>query len=139
MKEGHLRLAAVPFKSLIFEWWGLQTFVIYLHKRMYLFNKLFASCFIFKEFFSKWQNMNILWWIFENLSWQKIFWFFQRWDFKRLNPSETQSWAHIQPKSGLALIRPIRDCSESFLYVADRLMADQRWQGDINLENLNFP
>ena len=44
---------------------------------------------------------------------------------KSLNLSEPQIWAQIEPKSGLALIRPIRDCLESFLSVADRLLTDQ--------------
>jgi len=64
--------------------------------------------------------------------------FFKWWDFKSLNPSETQSWAQIEPKSGLALIRPIWDCLESFLSVADRLLADQLLLGDVNFENSNF-
>jgi len=62
--------------------------------------------------------------------------FYQKWDFKSLNLSETQSWAQIEPESGLALIRPIRDCLESFLSVADKLPADQLRQGDF--ENSNF-
>ena len=50
-----------------------------------------------------------------------------RWDFKILNPSEPQSWTQREPKSGLALIRPIyRDCLESCLSVAHRLLAVTR-------------
>ena len=64
--------------------------------------------------------------------------FYQRWDFKSLNLSEAQSWAQIEPKSGLALIWPIRDYLESFLSLADRLLADQLWQEDVNFENSNF-
>ena len=62
----------------------------------------------------------------------------QNGDFKSVNPSKTQTLAQIEPKLGLVLIRPMRDCLTSFLYVADRMPSDQLGQGDVNFENSNF-
>ncbi len=41
-------------------------------------------------------------------------------DFKSKNPSKPRTRAHVEPKSGLVLIRPMIDWLESILSAVDR-------------------
>ena len=67
-------------------------------------------------------DMGIIWFMYQEIMSSLSY---KRWDFKSLNPSKPQTRAKIELKSGFVLIRPMRDCSASFLSVADRMPLDQ--------------
>ena len=133
---------------LLMQWWTVSL-CTHCKKVRLLYVALSVSLFVHKNNSKKkLADLVIIFTQFQNVTkikniWTQIFLIlsihesFLRWDFKSLNPSKTQTRASIEPKSGLVLIRPIKDYLASFLSVVDRMPSDQLWQGDVSFENSN--